>query len=207
MDGTYVLSWGGEGSGQGQFDSPDGLAVGPDGSVFVADQFNQRVQKFNAGGGFITEWSVSGPVDVAVDNSGDVFTIRGNDCLVQKFNSAGTIITSWQFQIPSTCSGNGIAVNDSGDVYITDGGTVRKFDSVGNQLLSWNGGGVGIAIDSTGDVYVVTEYLGVNKFGPNGSSIATFGQFGTPRDIAIDGLGGVFVIDDTMVKKYASGEP
>jgi streptogramin lyase len=168
------------------------------------------VQKFNADGGFMTEWSVSGPADVAVDNAGNVFTIRGNDCLIEKFNSTGTIMTSWQFQIPWTCGGNGIAVNDSGHVYITDYRTdaVRKFDSVGNQLLSWSvGDPVGIATDSTGDVYVVTTYEGAKKFGPNGSSIATFGQFNNPYHVVVDGLGGVFVVDSgtTMVTKFTSG--
>jgi len=93
--------------------------------------------------------------------------------------------------------------------YTTD--AVRKFDSVGNQLLSWSvvGDPVGVAIDSTGDLYVVTTYEGVKKFDANGSSITTFGQFNNPYHVAVDGFGGVFVVDSgtTMVKKYASGEP
>ena len=40
--------WGTEqGMGDGQFDGPQGIAVAPDGSVYVVDRDNNRVQKFS----------------------------------------------------------------------------------------------------------------------------------------------------------------
>jgi len=44
--GTEVATWGTSGTGIGQFDNPEGLALAPDGSVFVLDTNNARVQKF-----------------------------------------------------------------------------------------------------------------------------------------------------------------
>ena len=46
--------WGSEGSGDGQFYSPNGIAVDSSGNVYVADTENQRIQKFTTDGEFIT---------------------------------------------------------------------------------------------------------------------------------------------------------
>jgi len=72
--------------------------------------------------------------------------------------------------------------DDTGNVYITDHRTnaVKKFDSMGNQILSWGAGQfnnpMGLSIDPTGNVYVVDQdNQRIQKFSPNGSSIAIFG--------------------------------
>src|SRR5215470_9313995 len=44
--GTLVDTFGG-----GQLNNPDGIAVGPDGAVYVADTGNNRVERFSATGG------------------------------------------------------------------------------------------------------------------------------------------------------------
>jgi DNA-binding beta-propeller fold protein YncE len=49
--------WGTEGSGDGQFRDPIGVATDADGSVYVADtDNNNRIQKFTSNGAFLTEW-------------------------------------------------------------------------------------------------------------------------------------------------------
>jgi len=37
------------GSGPGEFRYPDGIAVGADGTVWVADAWNHRIQRYGAG--------------------------------------------------------------------------------------------------------------------------------------------------------------
>ncbi|TLN27502.1 hypothetical protein FDZ74_01305, partial [bacterium] len=60
-NGTLLQQWGGftditQGGGtDGLFYEPWGVAVGPDGSVYVTDTWNHRVQKFTAEGQFITK--------------------------------------------------------------------------------------------------------------------------------------------------------
>jgi DNA-binding beta-propeller fold protein YncE len=45
--GTFITKWGSSGTGDGEFNSPQGVAVDPStGNVFVADTFNDRIQVF-----------------------------------------------------------------------------------------------------------------------------------------------------------------
>ena len=47
-DGALLTAWGGFGSGPGRFWAPTGVARTPDGLVYVADKFNNRVEVFMA---------------------------------------------------------------------------------------------------------------------------------------------------------------
>ena len=75
------LVWGSQGKGQGQFTNPYGIAVGPDGSVYVADYNNHRVQVFRSDGSFVRVMGsqgtdpgqFSGPTGVCVGANGMVF--------------------------------------------------------------------------------------------------------------------------------------
>jgi DNA-binding beta-propeller fold protein YncE len=74
--GRVLDEWGGPGAGAGQFLKPAGVAVSRDGSVFVADRCNDRVQRFTAGGRYIESFGVGtlrGPTFVALNRGGDVF--------------------------------------------------------------------------------------------------------------------------------------
>jgi DNA-binding beta-propeller fold protein YncE len=45
-DGAFLYTWGTKGSGNGQFNDPKGIAVDPQGYIYVADTANHRIQKF-----------------------------------------------------------------------------------------------------------------------------------------------------------------
>ncbi len=87
------------GAGGGTFNQPWGIGLGPDGSVYVADTWNHRVQKFNAQGEFLTMWGYFGqgeqpdafwgPRDVAVDPDGRVYITDTGNKRVVVFDSEG----------------------------------------------------------------------------------------------------------------------
>src|SRR5262245_43304314 len=72
-DGRLLLSWGKPGSGPGQFHVPHGIAVDRQGTVYVADRENSRIQLFAPDGKFLSEWTdVARPCQVFIDDSGNV---------------------------------------------------------------------------------------------------------------------------------------
>ena len=55
-DGTYLFEWGKFGNKHGEFKIPHGIDLDKDGNVYVADRENNRIQKFDSKGNFITVW-------------------------------------------------------------------------------------------------------------------------------------------------------
>lgn len=47
MSNKFLTQWGTKGSGDGQFRNPCEVAVDGIGNVYVADTFNNRIQKFS----------------------------------------------------------------------------------------------------------------------------------------------------------------
>jgi DNA-binding beta-propeller fold protein YncE len=60
--GEWLMSWGSLGSGPGQFDTPHGIAVAPNGEVYVADRGNRRIQIFDQSGKFLRQFTIDVPV-------------------------------------------------------------------------------------------------------------------------------------------------
>ncbi len=182
-----VSKWGKPGRGAsllhgGEFAAPlYGLAIDQQGCIFVVDNGNNRIQKFDNAGNFIILWGSFGsananfhnPTGITCDAKGDVYVVDTNNHRVQKFD--GKL-----------------------------GGYLMKFGSRGNgegQFSSpW-----GIAVDRVrGYIYVVdSANFRVQKFDPHGEFIMQWGSFGSndgqfyfPRGVAVDPAdGAVYVVD------------
>ena len=59
-NGKFIKSWGGKGSGPGQFQVAHGIAIDAKGLVWVADRENQRIQLFDQDGKFVREVKYKG---------------------------------------------------------------------------------------------------------------------------------------------------
>jgi DNA-binding beta-propeller fold protein YncE len=181
-----VSKWGKPGRGAsllhgGEFMAPMyGLAVDQQGSLFVVDNGNNRVQKFDNAGNFIILWGNFGsananfhnPTGIACDGKGDVWVVDTNNHRVQKFDGK---LGGYLMKFGSRGNGEGqfnapwgIAIDRvRGYIYVVDSANfrVQKFDMTGEFVMAWgsfgNGDGQfyfprGIAVDQNdGSVYVV----------------------------------------------------
>ncbi len=57
---VMVEKWGGFGNKPGQFKFPAMMAADKNSNLYVVDQHNHRVQKFDSQGNFITMWGKAG---------------------------------------------------------------------------------------------------------------------------------------------------
>jgi tripartite motif-containing protein 71 len=78
---------GARGQGDGQFNQTRGIAIDSSGSVYVVDSGNNRIQKFDSNGKFITKWGSYGVGDgkyrfadsIAVDTLGKNVYVSDSD--------------------------------------------------------------------------------------------------------------------------------
>ncbi len=221
-DYDFISEWGSFGIAQsGHFSYPQFIAVGDDGSIYVSDLGNKRVQKFSSNGEYISEWGNSGkqpgefhyPSGIAVSGE-SVFVADRELNRIQKFSTDGEFITEWgekgkydgQLFFP-----NGIAVNN-GAVYVADTGNqrIQIFSTDGEFISSFGSSGlgegqfltvVGIDIDADGNVYVTDKGNNkIEKFDANGELIQSFPFHSPnytflPEAIAVDSAGKMFIVN------------
>ena len=230
-NGNFITKWGSEGNEDGKFQfpkyvaAPSGIAVDSKDNLYVVDSGNDRIQKFDSNGNFITKWQSEGNEEwksiekfstksISIDSDDNVYVTDSGLDHIQKFDSDGNFITKWgnegnedgKFKIP-----DGIAVDSNDNVYVTDLSSIHKFDSNGNFITKWESPGnedvkspTGIAVDSNDNVYVTDDrILNIQKFDSNGNFITKWGspgrgdgEFMSPFDIAVDSsTGNVYVSD------------
>ena len=149
---VYVpgVSFGGKGSGVGQFDEPVGVAANQSvdsltdpaaGDVYVVDKGNDRVERFSATGEYKGQFDGSG-----------AFEVEGKA-------ETGVPAPTGRFSAPEQ-----IAVNDDesspsfGDVYVADAGhdAIDKFSPTGEYESQFTGfpNVLGLAVDSSGNLWL-----------------------------------------------------
>ncbi|MBT3190209.1 MAG: TIGR03663 family protein [Anaerolineae bacterium] len=235
---TADFTVGFEGTNQGEFSAPRGIAFAPDGSFYVADSRNHRIQHFDAEGVFINMWGQFGdatfddlsggffnePWGIAVGPDGSVYVSDTWSHRIQKFDADGTPITHWGYYGQAEdgfafWGPRGIDVDADGNVFVSDTGNKRivKFDSNGNFITEFGTTGmgagefdeaVGVAVDTDGHVYVTDTWnQRVQSFSPNEDGTLYFplnqwdvnGWYGQSLDnkpfITVGDNGSVFVVD------------
>ena len=221
-DYDYISEWGSFGIAKaGYFSHPQFIGVGDDGSVFITDLGNKRVQKFSSNGDYMTEWGQSGkqpgefhyPSGIAISDD-SVFVADRDLNRIQKFSLDGEFILEWgkkginesEFLLP-----NGIIVSN-GIVYVADTGNqrVQMFSTDGEFLSLFGSSGlglgqfvtiVGIDVDVNGNIYVTDKGNSkVEKFSASGDLIKSFPFYSSnydfsPAAITVDPTGKMFVVN------------
>ena len=91
--GRFLRKWGSQGSGDGRFNRPEGIAIDRAGNVYVTDANNDRVQVFDSTGRFLLSWGSEGsgngqfdfPTDIAVDGAWNVYVSDSGNQRIQVF--------------------------------------------------------------------------------------------------------------------------
>jgi tripartite motif-containing protein 71 len=207
--GKFLTTFGAFGEGVGGLHGPTGLAVGPTGKIYIADQYNARIDEWlppETGGARMTystqfggEGSGNGhfslPVASAVDGSGMVWVTDYYNGRVQKFSATGEFLATYgmkgtgngQFTHPT-----GIGINQStGNVYIGDCGNSRieELNSSGAFVRTFGSAGTepgqfscmeGVKIDAAGNVWVADKHNNrIQEFSSTGTFIAAYGSLGS----------------------------
>ena len=229
MAATPQLSFGSLGSGSGQLNTPRGIAVDDSGYIYVADNRNHRVEKFDSSGNYVTEFDKGGiPEGIAIYN-GTVYVVDRNSTNVKEFTPDGRLLYSFGSQGTNTgqlSNPERIAIDSTGNIYVADTGDIQKFNSKGISISQFLADSkyqcclnvMGIAVDSSGNVYVADmEFHKIIKFSPTGSTLAEFNATfsapdtsGTPQDVAVDTSGNIYVADTydgKIVKLDPAGNP
>ncbi len=222
--GVYspLYQWGSFGViDSGEFAYPKSIAVGDDGSIFVNDFGNKRIQKFASTGEYITDWGQGGkalgefssPSGIAVDGN-FIFVTDRDANRIQKFSVDGEFVTTWgkkgtsegQFYFPTAISAN------NGIVYVVDTGNsrIQTFSPNGDFVSSFGSSGLGpgqflnpagIDIDDEGNVYVTDKGNNtIVKFTSDGQYIESFSfhfpnYVFAPEAIAVDPSGSMFIVN------------
>ena len=178
------------GSGEGQLSLPRGVAHVPDGTLFVADTGNHRIQHLAADGSVLATWGSFASLDqgeapggtfnepwgIAAAPDGTVYVADTWNHRIQHFSADGRFLEMWgtfgQGETQTAFWGpRDVAVDATGRVYVSDTGNKRiaVFDDDGDPLgeIGEPGGGplegqldepVGIALGSDGLVYVADTW-------------------------------------------------
>jgi DNA-binding beta-propeller fold protein YncE len=185
--GKVLRRWGKPGTGLGEFrfvtNDPNArnyvqasIAVGPDGSVYVSDSGNARVQVFTPQGQFIRQFGSYGsgkgqflrPYDLVVDNEGNVYVVDDPAETLTKFSPTDKVL--WQI-------GGGVST----DPDLTGHFHVTSIDSHGRLVV--------VNDDQNRVLYIDASGHKIDAFSPSTTGSPT----GTECEATVDAAGDTFV--------------
>jgi len=186
--------------------NPESVVKDAAGNLYIADRENNRIRKVNTSGiiitiagtgtagytgngGPATLATLDGPFAIAISTSGDIFFTETDNNCIRKIDSSGTISTiagtgtsgyngdGIQATMAQLNGPGGIAIDNTGNIYVADGGNhrIRRID-VSGAIMTIAGTGMpgytgdtgpatdaklnepsGIAVDAANSIYI-TEY-------------------------------------------------
>ena len=218
---NFVMIAGGTlGMGANQLNWPRGLAFDNQENLYIADEGNERIQKWEPGATSGTtvaggngygsdENQLNSPRDVIVDSNGNIYILDTRNERVQKWEPGATSGTTVAGGNGYGCEANQLAdpqafvMDKFGNIYITDWSCdrIQKWEpgatsgiTVANDLKYPEG----IDIDMYGNVYV-SDYnnFRIQKFSDNFSTVETLHSTGNdfkPHGINVDDHGNLYIV-------------
>ena len=209
-DGKYLRSFGRQGCRSGEFNYPKGIVFHNNGSFFVADNKNNRIQIFSEDGEYVGSFGEKGSLDgqlnnpcgLSIDIDGNIIVADGGNKLIKIFSPDGVFLMTIggkdSFTFPNHCvqCDRYLVVSDK------DEHCLKVFDRKGRfQYKFGKKGGDdgefyfprGLSVNTSGHLIVCDQgnnriqILDINqkfvgKFGTKGSNL---GEFQSLRSIGI----------------------
>ena len=203
--------------GQQALAEPCGVALAPDGDVWVADTGHDRVAEFTPSGHLVTSLSLATrfgggldqPEGIALDAAGHIFVADTGHNRVIEISPADRVLVTFgssqgrsQLNAPAA-----VAVSSFGYVWVADTGHNRvvEFTANGRYHTAISvPAPAGVALDARGNIWVSSPSYArgnsVKEFSPAGRQLRSFGttqagygDLGDPGGIAVGPGGQVYV--------------
>ena len=215
--GIGTAGFGGDGSPatKAQLNFPTGVALDSSGNIYIADALNRRIRKvagttiatiagngvlsYAGDGGPPTAAQLNTPQAVALDSSGNYYIADTFNNVIRKVTPAGVIstiagngtagsggdggaATSAQFNGPQ-----GIAVDSSGNIYVSDTQNARVRKISGGSISTVAGNGTA-------------------GYGGDGAA-ATSAELNVPIGLALDAANNLYIADtgNNLIRKVSGG--
>ncbi len=141
--GELVVEFGGYGWDEGQFDTPTDLAVYPGFYIYVLDEGNRRVERFDERGNYldriVDEDETGTPVGIAIGSGGELFIVDEDKQAVVVYSQFAEALEplggfgGGPGELVSPCD---VVMGPSRQIAVSDpgAGVVHVFDEFGSQL-------------------------------------------------------------------------
>ena len=194
--GTASITHGGP-----PFNRPTGVALAPNGDLYVSDGYgNARVHRFSSGGKLIQSWGEPGtapgqfnlPHDIWVTADERVFVADRENDRIQIFGPTGKFLEQWtDIQRPT-----GLCIRD-GLIYVSELWWVPGQSSFRRGKIEKGENGRVTVMDMKGKVQA--------RFGHEGERTAP-GNFIAPHGICADSRGDIYVMEVTETFGVSRGQ-
>lgn len=231
--GKFSFKFGKQGTGEGEFQFPYGIAGDKKGNVYVADLYNGKISIFSPEGKFIKYFTdesknasfLASPAGLRIYNDKLYVTdIKTNSVFEYTLSGKKTLeLTAAKKKDDTLNAPNAVAVDDEQNIYVSDTGNQRlvAYDKKGKFIRIINGSKDnkgeskfvnprGIGVQANGTILIVdnmTHY--VYGFDKNGKQKFQFGGIGSEKNqfYLPNGLfvdsKGEILITDTVNKRIA----
>ena len=199
----YLATIGAGGLGDDKYVWPAGVAVDEEETVYISDEYQQRIFIFDGEGNPLGKWGtagsgpgeLNGPCGLAFDRENNFYVVDSLNHRVQTFTKDGTFLRGWgrygsgegEFNMPW-----GITLDSNGAVYVADwkNHRVQQFTPEGTFLRQF-----GRPAPGAGELRYSSPYprniQGAHLWRREGEG----GELNHPADVAVDKDGDIYVTD------------
>ena len=218
-----LLTFGSEGIGPGMFTDARSIALDGDGRIYVGEYTGGRIQVFDPGGRFVSQWNIGDRKTIlrglGADRKGTVYAAHGGR-IARYRGETGEKLGELEYEqsgfddVATAADGGLVAAwhSNRDDIVAFDanGKVVRTIPAAISSASGDSELSMRVAVDGSGNIYALGRFNNaVFKFARDGKFINRFGgagdqagQFRAAYSIAVDGYGRVYVGDTKGIQVF-----